>query len=76
MIIPTLLAAALALSAEPRDIEPPCAVFVHFTLNSYTGPVVIEDVCLTSYEYTENVMTITAVDYGNRIFRGDFEVWP
>lgn len=76
MIIATLLAAALALSTPSRDIEPPCAVFVHFTLNSYDGPVVIEDVCLTSFNYTENLMTITAIDYGDRIFRGDFEVWP
>lgn len=74
-----IFGAALGLAAtqQPDEIEPDCAVLVKFTLHSYSGPIVIEDACLSAHELRDGLLTVEAREFlGDGVFRGDFEVWP
>ncbi len=69
-----LLLGTAQAEPAPKDIEPPCAVLVVFTLETYDGPIVIEDVCFVSKSDAEGVLRITAREYfGDGIFRSNFD---
>lgn len=70
--------AAPANAQQVDAIEPECAVLVNFTLHTYDGPIVIQDVCLAApVIYGDGLLTIEAREFfGDEIFHGDFEVWP
>lgn len=73
-----LLIGAIALTAlafTPTGSDPAC-VAVEFTLHSSIGPIHITDACLDSLTHSGDVVTIHARDMGDRVFRGDFEIWP
>lgn len=60
--------------ADTRAIEPYCETIVVFTVQTYDGPVVIEDVCFVSKSDAEGVLRITAREYfGDGIFRSNFD---
>lgn len=75
--LPSLLASALLLAGigyASQTVQP--CVAVDFTLRAYDGPVSIQDACLASFTHAGDRMTITAIDLGDGIYRGGFEVWP
>lgn len=73
-----LLIGAIALTAMasvPTGSDPAC-VAVEFTLHAYSGPIHIDNACLTAMTHTGDRTVIEARDLGDGIFRGDFEIWP
>lgn len=76
--ITRLLIAALALTAlafTPTGSDPAC-VAVDFTLHAYSGPIHVDNACLTAFTHAGDSMVIEARDMVDGIFHGDFEVWP
>jgi len=76
--ITRLLIAAIALTAMasvPTGSDPAC-VEVEFTLHAYSGPIHVDNACLTSFAHAGDSMVIEARDVGDFLFHGDFEVWP
>ena len=76
--ITRLLIGAIALTAlafTPTGSDPAC-VAVEFTLHSSIGPIHITNACLDSLTHSGDSVSIHARDIGDRVFRGDFEVWP
>lgn len=60
--------------ADARAIEPYCETIVVFTVQTYDGPIVIEDVCLTNHAYADGTLRIGAREYlGDGVFRSGFE---
>lgn len=78
IIVGGLCLAAPAHGQQIDAIEPDCKVQVKFTLHAYTGPIVIQDVCLSApVVYADGLLTIETRDYlTDGIFHGDFEVLP
>ena len=55
----------------------PCAVAVHVRLHSYDGLVEIDNACLSApAAYGNGALVIEAIDFGDRVFRGNMEIWP
>jgi hypothetical protein len=80
LILSAILLAGLAIAGES---EQPCAVLLDVLVHSADGPIHIENACLSapvvyasSLPPHRTTMTISGIDFGNKIFRGDFEVWP
>lgn len=76
--ITRLLIAAIALTAlafTPTGSDPAC-VAVDFTLHAYSGPIHVDNACLTAFTHTGDLMVIEARDMGDAIFKSGFEVWP
>lgn len=76
--ITRLLLAAIAMTAlafTPTGSDPAC-VAVDFTLHAYSGPIHVDNACLTSFAHAGDSMVIEARDMVDGIFHGDFEVWP
>ena len=73
-ILAAILTVILAASTEPQGT--PACVAVEFTLHAYSGPIHIDNACLTAMTHTGDRTVIEARDLGDGIFRGDFEVWP
>ena len=76
--ITRLLIAAIALTAlafTPTGSDPAC-VAVDFTLHAYSGPIHVDNACLTSFAHAGDSMVIEARDMGDGIFKSGFEVWP
>lgn len=74
----TLLIGAIALTAlafTPTGCDTG-RVAVKFTLHAYSGPIHVENVCLTAFTHAGDSMVIEARDNSGLIFRGDFEIWP
>lgn len=69
-----MLAVIVTSANEPQQA---CAVSVKFTLHTSTGPVVIDNACLSApATYTNGVLTIEVVDFGDGIFRDGFDTPP
>lgn len=68
--------AALTLLAGTAYAQP-CAVAVHVRLHSYDGLVEIDNACLSApAAYGNGALVIEAIDFGDRVFRGNMEIWP
>lgn len=65
----------LATPAETPQGNPQC-VLVHYTLHSYNGPVDIDNTCKVLLVDRGDHIQIETIDFGDGVFRGDFEVWP
>lgn len=77
LIFALAVAPAVAADGAIRDIEPDCPVLVKFTLQTYDGPIVIEDVCLTENVYADGLLRIGAREHlGDWIFRNGFDPAP
>lgn len=73
-VILAICALPLAASAQPRvPWQPPCAVTADVTVNTYVGPIVIADLCLTVASYTGGHLQLTAVDLSDGIFKDGFD---
>lgn len=69
-----LMAVVLASSQAGGPIGTQPCVAVEFALHTYTGPVVIDDACLSApATYDGTTLRIEAVDAGDGIFRNGFE---
>ena len=74
LIFALAVAPAIAADGAVRDIEPDCPVLVKFTLQTYDGPIVIEDVCLTEHVYADGLLSIGAREHlSDGVFRGGFD---
>ena len=74
LIFALAVAPAIAADGAVRDIEPECPVLVMFTLETYDGPIVIQDVCLTEHDYADGLLRIGAREHlSDGIFRNGFE---
>lgn len=73
-ILATLAVGALLLLPFAPEAQP--CVAVDFTLRSSIGPIHIMNACLDSLTHSGDSVSIHARDIGDRVFRGDFEVWP
>ena len=76
--ITRLLIGAIALTGlafTPIGSDPAC-VEVEFTLHAYSGPIHVENACLTAFTHAGDSMVVEARDMGDGIFKNGFEVYP
>ena len=73
-ILATLAVGALLLLPFAPEAQP--CVAVDFTLHAYSGPIHVDNACLTSFAHTGDSMVIEARDMGDAIFKSGFEIWP
>lgn len=67
-------AAALAYAESTKPNTPLCAVQVEVTLHSSTGPIVIDNACLSQPGvYADGVLVLDIVDNGDSIFANGFD---
>lgn len=75
MTLALLISLLLAAQPDtPQDVTP--CVLVHHVNHSYDGPLDIDDTCLTVFQFRGDHMEIETIDFGDRVFHGDFELWP
>lgn len=67
--------ALTALASVPTGSDPAC-VEVEFTLHAYSGPIHVDNACLTAFTHAGDSMVIEARDIGDGIFKSGFEIWP
>lgn len=71
-----MLALVPAVAASvTRDIEPDCSTaLVAVTIQTYDGPVILEDVCYVSSSYADGIIRITVREYlSDGVFRSSFD---
>jgi len=67
---------ALTLLAGTAYAQP-CAVQVVIDLTTYEGPKHYQNFCLSEPAlYGNGLLSVEAVGIGDKLFHGDFEVWP
>lgn len=67
-----LSAAAFIAAVAVNSAQPQTCVPVVFTLHTSTGPIVIDNACLSTNGYN-GVLTIEAIDMGDGIFKDGFD---
>ncbi len=74
-----LLVCAIAHAEDPVQTDPqggaPC-VLVDYTLHAYDGPIEAPSACLSLFMDRGDWIVIETVEFGDGIFRADFEPWP
>jgi hypothetical protein len=77
--LPSLILSATLLTVLPSS-QPEvqtCAVQVVIDLQTYDGPKHYENFCLSlPAMYGDGLLSIEAVGIGDKLFHGDFELWP
>lgn len=76
--IVALLVALLPLAAiaqAPHALQP-CAVIAHAVIHTYTGPIEIDQLCMTVTRHTGNALLFEARDMADGIFRDGFDGTP
>lgn len=66
-LLPAFAAAQLPYAA------PQCVITAHLVIDTYIGPIDIDDVCMTSVVYTGDRLEFTGVDQADGIFRDGFD---
>jgi len=73
-VVALLIALApVAAVAQLPYAPPPCTVTAHLVINTYIGPIEIDNVCMTTASYTGGQLYVEGIDLGDGIFRDGFD---
>jgi hypothetical protein len=72
LFIALTIASSVALAQLPYN-PPQCVVISHLIVNTYIGPIVIDDVCMTLTRYLPGQLQFQGIDLADGIFRDGFD---